>query len=163
VDQAQENIVTERYDVAETAAAQAENQLGNQLSHWIIFAGVVGAIAVGDTLFILYVHADRERDLGTGPSCRASPSRPRSSKRGQLAGYHQLVLNYAATSRATTKFSLSSQGVNIMFEELTIDLKKANTTNPNANTNGIGIYMRQPLAALPGAPSADAKSGIVGK
>jgi hypothetical protein len=61
--QAQDNIATEHYDVAEAAAAQAESQLGNPLSHWIIFAGIVGAIAVGDTLFILYLRADRERDL----------------------------------------------------------------------------------------------------
>jgi hypothetical protein len=110
---------SQNYNVATEATARAEIQLGNPLSRWIIYAGVAGALAVGDTLVILYLHTDRERDqenraiVQTIAESTAKLEAESTDVTGlwlanekQLAGYHQLILNYAATSRATTKFSL---------------------------------------------------------
>lgn len=107
------------YNSEQGSASRAENQLDSPLSRWIVYAGVAGAIIVGDTLFILYLNTDRQREIENKAIVRSIAESAAKLEAGvadvaelwlanerQLAGYHQLVLNYAATSRATTKFSL---------------------------------------------------------
>jgi hypothetical protein len=40
---------SQNYNLAQDAPARAEGQLGNPFSRWIIYAGVAGALVVGDT------------------------------------------------------------------------------------------------------------------
>jgi hypothetical protein len=117
--QARVQNAAQGYNQAQNATLSAENELGNPVSRWIIYAGVVGTVLVGDTLFILYLHGDRERDFENRAIVQSIAKSTAElevrttdltdlwlANEKQLAGYHQLVLNYAATSRATTKFSL---------------------------------------------------------
>jgi hypothetical protein len=117
--QARFQVANSDYSLAQSAVARAQAQAGNPTGRWIVYAGVAGALVVGDALFILYLYTDRQRDLenkaivqGIAESSAQLNAEAADvgglwmANQRQLAGYHQLVINYAAASRATTKFSL---------------------------------------------------------
>ena len=117
--EAQYQIALHKYNLALAATAAIKAGQGNSLGRWIVYSGVAGAVAVGDTLFVLYVSSDRQRDIENRAIVRdiaesaaqldaasTDPAVLWIANERRLAGYHQLVLNYAASSRATAKFAL---------------------------------------------------------
>lgn len=115
----QYQIALHKYNLALAATAAIKASQDNWLGRWIVYSGVAGAVAIGDVLFVLYVSSDRQRDIenraivrdiaeSTAQLDAASPDPAVLwiANERRLAGYHQLVLNYASSSRAAAKFTL---------------------------------------------------------
>ena len=114
---AKSQLAQNKYNTAQAATATARSRQGNPLGQWIIYIGAVGALAIGDALFMVYVYGDKRREFenrlivqsfAESKSQLTDLTTQWNANEEQLNGYHRLVLNYAKSSRATTKFTLLS-------------------------------------------------------
>jgi len=105
------------YSNALATAGAVQSRQDVPLERWIIYAGAFGAVAIADALFIAYIRGEKQREFENKATAeRLAQARFRldslqdqwEANQGQLSGYHQIVLNYAKSSRATTKFALIS-------------------------------------------------------
>jgi hypothetical protein len=110
-------VAQNKYDNAQAATETARSRQGSPLGQWIIYVGALGALAIGDVLFMVYVYGDKRREfenrlivqsLAESRSQLTDLTTQWNANEEQLNGYHQLVYNYAKSSRATTKFTLLS-------------------------------------------------------